>query len=184
MEEVSECLASKLLLLDGRDERVAKAVFPELCKQAGHGIHRRQGARGYFDNLTFHLLIVNTYLVYNFLTTDGTAAYLLNALPAILEMPARSTGVRPLLLQAYAAASLCTRRLTSLCLVFYIFQKPLRRRPLGKNAKNGPVHIVVALRNMVGMRCRRLHRRKVTEMPHTLKDSVRSLEIGKGRHCC
>jgi len=118
-----------------------------------------------------------------FLTTDGTAGYLLYALSAILEMPARSTGVRPLLLQTNAAASLCTRRLASLCFVFDVLEKSLRRCPLGKNAEDGPVHIVVPLCNMVSMRSCRLHRRKVTEMPNTLKDSVRSPQISEGRHC-
>ena len=86
-----------------------------------------------------------------FLTTDGTVAYLLDTLSAVLVVPARPTGVRPLLLQAYAAASLCARGLASLCLVFDVLEKSLRRRPLRKDAEDGPVHIAMPLCNMVGM---------------------------------
>lgn len=117
-----------------------------------------------------------------FLTTDGTAAYLLDTLSAILVVPTWRTGVRPLLLQAYATARPCARRLLRSGLVFDVLEKSLRRRPLRKDAEDGPIHIAVPLRNMVGMRCRRLHRWKVSKVTHALKDSVRSLEIGKGRH--
>jgi hypothetical protein len=68
-----------------------------------------------------------------FLTTDGTVAYLLDTLSAILVVPARGTGVRPLLFQAYAAARPCARGLCS-GLVFDVLEKFLRRRPLRKDA--------------------------------------------------
>ena len=121
--------------------------------------------------------------MYNFLTTYGTVAYLLNTLSAILVVPARGTGVRPLLLQAYAAARPCARRLLRSGLVFDVLEKSLCRRPLGKNAEDGPVYVAMTLRNMVRVRGCRLHRREVSKVPHALKDSVRSLKVSKGRHC-
>ena len=54
VEQLSEHLASKLLLLDGRNESIAETVFTELCKQGCHGVHGREGTGGYFDNFTFH----------------------------------------------------------------------------------------------------------------------------------
>ena len=54
VEQFSEHLAGKLLLLDGRNKSVEKTVFAKLSKQGCHSVHGREGAGGYFDNFTFH----------------------------------------------------------------------------------------------------------------------------------
>ena len=68
------------------------------------------------------------------LSTNCTVIYLLDALSTILVVPTRGTGVRPRLLQAYAAALALFRRLPRPSLLFDVLQKPLRRCPLGNNA--------------------------------------------------
>ena len=97
-------------------------------------------------------------------------------------MTAWRAGVRPLLLQAYAAALALFRRLPRPRLLFNVFQKPLRRCTLGDNAQNRPIHVDVPLRNMVGVRSRCLYAQKVAEMPNSFQDTVRSLQVGEGGH--
>lgn len=68
------------------------------------------------------------------LSTYCTVIYLLNALPTILVVPTRGTGVRSCLFQAYTAALCFLWRLSRPCLLFDVLQKPLRRCTLGDNA--------------------------------------------------
>ena len=103
--------------------------------------------------------------------------------PQYLKCPHGAQAYERSFFRAYAAARPCARGLACLCLVFDVLEKSLCRRPLGKNAEDGPVYVAMTLRNMVRVRGCRLHRREVSKVPHALKDSVRSLKVSKGRHC-
>ena len=115
-------------------------------------------------------------------STYCTIIYLLDALRTVFVVTTWRAGVRPLLLQAYAAALALFRRLPRPCLLFNVLQNPLRRCPLGDNAQDRPIHIYMPLRYMVGVRSRCLYAQKVAEMPNTFQDAVRALQVGKGGH--
>lgn len=68
------------------------------------------------------------------LSTYRTVSYLLDALRTVFVVTAWRAGVRPLLLQAYAAALALFRRLPRPRLLFDVLQKSLRRCTLGDNA--------------------------------------------------
>ena len=116
------------------------------------------------------------------LSTYCTVSYLLDALRTVFVVTARRAGVGFLFLKAYATAFALFRRLPRPCLLFNVFQKPLRRCSLGDNAQDSPIHIDMPLRYVVGVRSGRVHAEKITEMPNTFQDAMRSLQVGEGGH--
>jgi len=100
------------------------------------------------------------------LSTYCTIIYLFDALRAVFIVPAWRTGVSSRLLQAYAAALRFLWRLPRPRLLFDVLQKSLRRCPLGNNAQNCTIHIMMPLRNMIGVRSGRVYAEDMAEMPN------------------